>query len=417
MAQDQPVKALIITLTHEPAAAVYSINRLKPEMLCFALPESSKAIVESGVQPKIEQMPRRWDWILLTDPHEFAGCHRAMSQSLPDLLRTWQVLPGELVVDLSNATPAMAAALALAVLPWTSRIVSLVPTGQGGEEAITLEGKRLNWMQTNPWDEMAAWPRREGSELFNRGEFFAAAKIFREIESRVSGSGKPLYRALADAAEGYGWWERFHYRQALDRLKGALKALEMALLWGGPPGLKTAVADIKANVGFLERLVLDPAEVKEWLLADLLAHAARRLRVARDPEGAMVTLLRALEACAQRQLFIKHRIKSWDVRPESLPPALQETCRTCYLDDIDGKYKLPLPAQFRVLAGLGDQMGQAFLRTWPSMKPLLDAAAHAVLGHGVELVKAERVQQLYEVIVKLSGVAESSLPRFPSLHL
>ncbi|MCP9452768.1 MAG: TIGR02710 family CRISPR-associated CARF protein [Nitrospira sp.] len=417
MAQDQPVKALIITLVHEPAAAAYSINRLKPEMLCFVLPESGKAVVESGIQFKVEQMPRRWDWIVLADPDEFAGCHRAISQSLPDLLQTWQVQPGELVVDLSGATPAMAAALAIAVLPWTSRIVSLIPARKGGEEEITLEGQRLSWIQTNPWDEAAAWSRREGSELFNRGEFFAAAKIFRAVEARVSGGGKPLYRALADAAEGYGWWERFHYRQAWDRLKGALKALEMASLWGGPPGLKTAVADIKANVGFLERLVLDPAEVKELLVADLLAHAARRLRVARDPEGAMVTLLRALEACAQRRLFMNYRIKSWDVRPESLPPVLQETCRTCYLDDVDGKYKLPLQAQFRALAGLGDQMGQLFLRTWPTMKPLLDAASHAVLGHGAEPIKAERAQQLYEVTVKLSGVAESSLPKFPSLNL
>ena len=87
------------------------------------------------------------------------------------------------------------------------------------------------------------------------------------------------------------------------------------------------------------------------------------------------------------------------------------------MEDLDGKYKLPLQAQFRALAGLGDQMGQAFLREWPTMKPLLDAANHAVLGHGFEPVKAERVQQLYDVVVKLSGVSESSLPKFPMLDL
>ena len=47
-------------------------------------------------------------------------------------------------------------------------------------------------------------------------------------------------------------------------------------------------------------------------------------------------------------------------------------------------------------------MGQAYLREWPTLKPLLDAAYHAVLGHGFEPVKAERVQQLYEVVVKLT---------------
>jgi hypothetical protein len=157
--------------------------------------------------------------------------------------------------------------------------------------------------------------------------------------------------------------------------------------------------------------------VKESLAVDLLAHAGRRLHLFHDPEASMVTLIRALEAFAQRQLFKSHRIKTWDVRPEQLPQALQEACRTCYLEDIDGKYKLPLQAQFRTLAGLGDPLGQAFLREWPAMKPLLDAASQAVLGHGFEPVKAERVQQLYEAVLKLTAVPDQSLPKFPELHL
>lgn len=418
MAQDQPVKALVITLCDNPAAAVYSINRLKPDALCFVLPEAAKALVESAVQPKIEQMPRRWDWLVLAETREFAACHQTLARSLPDLLRSWEVQPGELVVDMTGSTPAMAGAVTVATLPWCSRVVSLIQAPQGADdETIELNGQACVWTQSNPWDETATVSRREGSELFNRGDYSAAAKLFRDVEMRVSGGGKPLYRAFADLAEGYNLWERFHYRQAWDKLKTAAKALEMASLWGGPPGLKTLLPGIKANAGFLERLVLDPAEVKEFLLLDLLAHAGRRLHGARDPEGAMIALVRALEACAQRQLFKQHKIKTWDVQPERLPQALQESCRTCYLEDIDGKYKLPLQAQFRVLAGLGDQLGQSFLREWPTMKPLLDAANHAVLGHGFDPIKGERVQQLYDVVAKLSGVNESSLPKFPVLNL
>ena len=39
MAHDQPVKALVLALTDHAAAAVYSINRLQPDSLCFVLPE------------------------------------------------------------------------------------------------------------------------------------------------------------------------------------------------------------------------------------------------------------------------------------------------------------------------------------------------------------------------------------------
>lgn len=418
MAQDQPVAALVVALTDDLSPAIYSINRLSPESLCFVLPESAKPLVETDVQPKISQMPRRWDWVLLPDIGHFPSCYQTMARSLPAMLRNWEIEPGSLVVDVTGATSAMASALTLVALPFTSRIVSLVASGEGqeGDVVVLPSGERL-WVSVNPWDEAAEVARRDGYDLFNRGAYVAARSVFRHIEARVSGGQKPLYRAFGDLADGYDLWERFHYRQAWEKLKTSVKAMDMATLFGGPPGLKPVLPSIKANAAFLEKLILDPAEAKEFLALDLLAHASRRLRVANDPEAAMQSLVRALEAFAQRQLFKQYAIKSWDVQSDQLPQALQEICLKCYLEDIDGKYKLPLQAQFRVLAGLGDPMGQTFLREWPGMKPLLDAANHAVLGHGFDTVKSERVQQLYDVVVKLTGVQDSSLPKVPVLSL
>lgn len=418
MPPDTPVKALILAFTDAPSLAAYVINRLQPELLCFFVPESAKAQVEEAVQPLVQQMPKRWDWVITPDPADVLACHQVLSRTIHDLFHTWEVQVGEVVVDLTGATPAMAAALATASQPWTSRVISLVDAkGQEEEESILIDGLAKRWLQGNPWDEAAIVVRREACEAFNHGSFKSASTLFHTLEARVSGGQKPLYRALGDLALGYGLWEQFHYRQAWEKLKTSLKALDMASLWGGPSGLKGLLPFIKANSGFLEKLVLDPAEVKEGVALDLLAHAHRRAHVDHDHERAMVALVRALEACAQRQLFKQHKIKTWDVQPEQLPEALRGTCRTCYLDDVDGKYKLPLQAQFRLLACLGDQMGQTYLRDWPKMKPLLDAANQAVLGHGFETIKAERVQQLSDVVMKLTGVSDSSLPKFPVLSL
>lgn len=418
MAHEQPTKALVVAFTDDAAAAVSVINRLQPEALCFVLSESAKDLVESAVQPHIEHMPRRWDWVTLANTADVAACHHALAGVLPDLLTSWDVHSGDLVLDLTGATPAMAGALTLVTLPTSSRTVALLPWIEGQEsEPIMVGSRSMRWAQGNLWDDMALGSRQEAAELFNRGMYSAAIRRFREIESRVSGGQKPTYRAFADLAEGYEFWERLHYRQAWDKLKTAAKALEMASLWGGPPGLKTVLPSIKANATFLEKLVLDPAAVKDSLALDLLAHAGRRQRAGHDPESAMIVLMRALESFAQRQLFKQYKIKTWDVQPEQLPQALQETCRVSWLDDVDGKYKAPLQGQFRVLAALGDPLGQAFLREWPTMKPLLDAANHGVLGHGFEPVKSERVQQLYDIVLKLTGVTESSLPKFPTLAL
>src|SRR5215831_11371750 len=183
MAQDQPVAALVVALTGELAPAVYSINRLRPESLCFVLPESAKALVEADVQPRIDQMPRRWDWVLLSDPEHFPSCYQTIARSLPAMLQTWEVAPGALVVDVTGATAAMAGALILAAAPFTSRIVSVLKSRERREgDAVAVEGEECLWTSINPWDEGAEAVRREGSELFNRGAFVAAATVFRQIE-------------------------------------------------------------------------------------------------------------------------------------------------------------------------------------------------------------------------------------------
>jgi CRISPR-associated protein (TIGR02710 family) len=418
MAQEQPVQALVVALTDEIERAVYSLNRLRPDAACFVIPESAKPMVERELQPRLSQIPQRWDWIVVPDVESFPACYVTIARSLPALLETWGIEAGALVVDLSGATAAMAAGLALASMPYASRIVSVVGAQEGRDgETVMFDRIERQWLQANPWDEAARGMRREGCALFNRGALAAAAAVFHQVEQRVSGGLKPVYRALADLADGYDLWERFHHRQAWEKLKASGKALEMAVLFGGPVEVKTCLPAIKGNSTFLEKLVLDPSEVKESAALDLLAHAGRRLRVTNDAEAAMRSVVRALEALAQLRLFTAYGIKTRDVRPEQLPRALQETCRLCHMDDIDGKYRLPLQAQFQALAGLGDQLGQSFLREWPTMKPLLDAANRGILGHGFEPVKAERVQQLYDVVVRLAGVNESTLPKFPTLHL
>src|SRR5438445_10307995 len=119
----------------------------------------------------------------------------------------------------------MAGTLTLVTMPISSRIVSIVPAREGQEgDRIDIAGQPFVWAQGNPWDEAASVSRREGCELFNRRLFAAAAKLFREVEARVRGGQKPLYRAFGALADGYDLWERFYNRQAWAQLKTAVKA-------------------------------------------------------------------------------------------------------------------------------------------------------------------------------------------------
>ena len=419
MITDYQSKALLIAIGKDSASAVACINHLAPELLCFFLAESQKDAIESLVQPQITKMPQRWDWIVTKDPENFSQAHHDISKGLPDILKTWGVHPGELNVDFTSAAPGMAAAVALASRPFTSKVVQLQPSdgSSSGTKTVSIEGQPFVLDESNPWNEEAQYARREAAQLFNQGSFSAAAKKFRHIEGLVSGSSKPVYHALGDMADGYAYWEAFRYREAWDKLKSSIKALEMASVWGGPPGLSSVIDSAKTNSRFLESIVLDPHDVKLPIGQDLLAHAKRRAECEHHIEVAMLTLLRGLEAFAQHQLLKQFKLKTWDVQVEQLPQDLQEFCRSCMLDDIDGKYKLKPLTQLHTLAGLGDPMGQMFQQEWPKMKTLWDSAYQSVLGHGFQTTKLERFHQLYAFVLKLTKIEESSLPRFPSMTL
>ena len=427
MSGEYRTKALLIAVSADPVPAQACINRLTPEFLCFVVAESRKASIESDIQPAITTMPQRWDWILAEETDSFTAVHQTLTKRLPDILKTWGLQPGELVVDFSRATPAIAAAMALAGRSWTSQVVALAATESGtdkpvlsgveGRDLVAVGDRTFAWQEGNPWNEEAGSARKEAALLFNQGAFSSAAGRFRRIESLVGGSLKPLYHALGDLADGYAAWEGFKYRDAWDKLKTASKALELASVWGGPPGLSSVLAGVKHNLTFLESIVMNPDDVKLPVAHDLLAHAKRRGERDQHIEAALQLLLRALEAYAQYHLWKQYRIKSWDAQVEHLPQDLQAPCRACYTDDVDGKFHLPLQAQFRALAGLGHPMGQTFVNEWTKLKTLWDAAHQSILGHGFQTTKADRFHQFYAAAVKLTNVTEPNLPVFPKMTL
>src|SRR2546429_9555647 len=207
VAAETTTKALLIALVGDTAPCVATINRLNPEHLCFFIPEELRPKIETDIQPNLAKLPKKWDWILTPDPHGFGVCYKALNQPLADLLKVWGLQPGELTVDLSRATSAMAAATGLATLMHSSQFITLKPALVAGDapvgELVIVNGLAHTWQQDNPWAEAAITARRQAAEQFNKGSYAAAAATFRHIEARVSGGQKPRYHALADPADAY----------------------------------------------------------------------------------------------------------------------------------------------------------------------------------------------------------------------
>ncbi|HLF85860.1 MAG TPA: TIGR02710 family CRISPR-associated CARF protein [Nitrospiria bacterium] len=402
MAQ-QPVKALIISVGDNPEAVVLTINSLQPECLCFFVSEDTKGIIDGQIIPKLIMPPKKWDQIETSDSEDLKKCCASLVSGLQGLLGRWGVEPSQLTVDYTGGTKTMSAALLLCTIDASS---SYHFTG----------GREQEVYQVNPWDELQVRASHEAAVVFNKGHYSHAALLFQRIEKRVSGGSKPLYKALVDLSEGYALWDAFDYKGGWNKLHSARKALEMATLFGGPPGLKTLVSGLKENMTFLEKIVMGREGVKPEIFFDLLSSAKRRAELDHKYEDATARLYRAFEVLAQIKLSEKG-FNTNDIDLVQLPASLREEFVQRHTSNLDGKVKISLDAAYRLLSELGDELGLVFNKNWNNLKILFDARNLSILAHGFAPIKPERYKQLWEMVLKTSDTRPERLPQFPKMEL
>lgn len=399
---DSRTKALLISVGGSSEPVINSINELKPECLCFFASEESRSIINSEILPALKERPAWMAEIVTTDPYDLLACYRSLTGKWQELRQNWRLEPGDWTVDYTEGTKPMVVALMLVTLNDSSGYRYV-----GGTKALS---------QINPWDELAGVHRHEAATLFGRAQYDQAAEIFRRLVQRVSGGEKHIYRALAEIAEGYRLWDNFQYKAAWEKLKPASKSLEMATVFGGPPGLKTFITKIRESLSLLEKLSLGTPGIKQEHFFDLMANARRRADLEHKYDDAMSRLYRAIEAYAQIWLASRG-INTSDVQADQLPQEIRQEFAGKYRDGIDNRIKLPLYGAYRVLQLLKDPAGSIFFEHWPQMKLLLDSRNKSILVHGLESVKRERFEEMFKLVCKISGVAEESIPRFPEIIL
>jgi CRISPR-associated protein (TIGR02710 family) len=403
MAQ-QAVKVLLICVGGSLEPVIFTINKLRPDCLCFFATEVDKGIIDQEIVPKIEQPPRQWDQIITPDSDDLLKCCQVLLKDLQVILKRWGADPSQVVVDYTGGSKTMSAALMLCTVDYSSNYQCV--GGEGKEEAVR---------HVNPWDELAIKGRRESAIIFNRALYQQAADSFSNIQQKVSGSSKPLYKALANLSTGYAYWDAFDYRQGWNKLQEAKKALEMATLFGSPQGLNHLFTVLKENLSFLEKITMGSEEVKAEIFLDLLANARRRAQLEQKYEDAMARLYRALEVLAQVRLSRKG-IRTSSVDPARLPDTLKEDFEKKYTSELDGKIKIGAQEAYRLLKELGDELGNAYDKQWSNLKILLEARNNSILAHGFASVKQERYQQMFDIVLKLSERRLEELPRFPHME-
>lgn len=409
-------RAMVVSVGGTPAPVLFSLNRSKPEYICFLVSRQTKKLLEEEILPKLDFKPRNYDWIVTPNADLLSDCYLHLTRKFPELLEKWEIDPEEICVDYTGGTKTMSAALVLATIE-RSCCYSYV----GGDErskggvGVVVDGKERMWFLDNPWDQIATAEKKEVSILFNKARYASAVEVLERCISRVSKEQKPLFKALREMVVGYELWDRFKHSEAKIHL---FKSREvMTAMSSESREMRALVNHLEANLLFLETLLRGekPSSLYFW---DLLSNARRRAELEHKFDDAVARLYRGMEVLAQWELKASYGIDTSNVKSGSIPESLRQEFITKYQSREDSRIRVPLYASFQLLRELGSNLAIEFFRAYETdLKPLLGIRNSSILAHGFIPVETKTYQRFWESILQFSGTHEEDLPRFPFMKI
>jgi len=414
--QQKKFKAIVVSVGGTPAPVVFALNQARPEYICFFVSQQTRKMIEDEILPGLEFKPRHYDWITTPNADLLSESYSQLTKKLPEILEKWEITPDQICVDYTGGTKTMSAALALATID-KSCCYSYI----GGDErskggiGVVLNGKERMWFLDNPWDEIAAFERREVAILFNKARYASAADILEKCISRVSKEKKPFFKALREMVLGYDAWDRFQHSKAKTHL---YKSLEILMALSSADGeMKRLVDQVERNLSFLWNL-LAGEKPSPFYFQDLLANARRRAELEQKFDDAVARLYRAMEVLAQMELKGACKIDTSNVRAESIPAPIRQEFISKYQSKEDKKIRIPLYGSFRLLQELANPLAANFFKAYDKeIRRLLEIRNSSILAHGFEPIKEKTFQGLWDSIMQFSGAKEEDLPRFPLLKI
>ncbi|GIX48034.1 MAG: CRISPR-associated protein [Candidatus Tectimicrobiota bacterium] len=414
MSEPETCRAMLLSLGGSPEPVIYSLNQQQPAYVLF--------FVSTETAPQIQDVIRALtyryadsDRLVTPDAEDLGVCYRVLREQLPAKLAQWGVSEETLVVDYTGGTKTMSAALVLATLRRAHRYsyVGGVARDKGGV-GVVIGGRERMLRVHNPWREWAEEERQRLRLYWDTARYEIAWRELERLQGHLEPQEQEVMRALASAAAAYCDWDNFRHRDALPKLGQALRFLKPYAQGAGRAALRQGVQEMEANLAFLQQLTRSESR-DEAYIADLIANADRRAQREGKYEDAVARLYSALERAARFRLRQHYGIHTEDVSPEQLPEALRAEYAQRYRDPRDGKLKVPLMAAYRLLAALGDPLGQAFMARQDEVVKLLGLRNQSPLGHGEDPVGEGGYRRFRALLMELLGLEEAALPRFAAL--
>ncbi|AHY48067.1 TIGR02710: CRISPR-associated protein, TIGR02710 family (plasmid) [Rubrobacter radiotolerans] len=392
-------KALIL-LASRPESVEIAVERLQPEALAVVV---SQEVLEAVVLKGAESKDRaRLLYRMVDDPMEISDAFSKFGRALADL-EALGYAREEVLLDATGGTTPMRLGAALAAMTRGIPMVhQRVPQRYVDGRWERDESKEVEvWPMDNPLEATGLLREGQAVELFNRRDYGAAALVFEDIVSKVSGVGRAhYYRGLLLLSEGYAAWDVADYGVALSKLAAAKGELEVDFSEAQiSERAADLVAGIPANLRFLGKV---RGRLSVENVVDMLENARRRIVDQGRYDDGVARLYRVVEMHHQQRLA-QRSVAASEVDWEKV----DEKSRRRFLK-ASGLEELPpvldlsrARALDRILSGGVPEEDDTVL------KDLLQKRNRSILAHGIEPIGEKAAKRFLELVDGMVGGEEA----------
>lgn len=425
---EMPARGLVLSVGQSPEQTQGSLTRVGAGRAVFFLSAETLETFERDLRPRLESCGvESFEMVTTPDAQDLEICLAALLADLPRALRRLELEWHEVAIDFTGATKAMSAALVLATIARPVRFHYLGGDHRDAVGRVESGTERSYHTLVSPWRRLGVVDRERFARLFNDGLYESAARVAedaREWVDREALTGK-MFASFAQLARGYQLWNCFLYREAEHVVGGELDGRFSRVVGSlEDPALATFAEAVGADRDRLrslaraieivkngEQLDASAQAVARTIVGDLLVQAEMLARLGRW-DDAIARVYSALEKSAKIAL-LRFGIESSKVRAEQVPVEIRERVEVSFAKrDV---VEVPLMKALRLLAELGDALGQRALEHKDELKKLLSARNHSLFVHGWSPVREKQYQSMASALMTILGESAPDTPNRATL--
>lgn len=248
-----------------------------------------------------------------------------------DFLEKSQIPPRRVFVDPTGGKKSMSSAAALAAFLLGAPLVYVDYGQYHGSNRIPVAGTEYPRLLANPLEVLGDLERREIFRAFNRADFQTAEYLAGRLAERLY---EPREAECLEAlARGYGLWDAFRFKEAMDELEKAKNLLDRFADRGAWRWASVVRQTLERNLQALDALTQikeKPSHLEEGipLLAWYLAGAERMLDIGKA-SVAVLLMYAAVERYIGLCLWVEHGL-DLDAKKPDYGPVLEKLNREAY---------------------------------------------------------------------------------------